>query len=1072
MRHLRLNLLLLGLMSFAAAFGQVTTRQFPALADASQLSAKAPNTFRAPASIDDKSAGQYMYAGQMADQSQIPAWVRFRTANTTNFERIRDIAMDGAVGHLSMLTGAYDTKNATYYGLYVRVYSIGGPWPVNLAKVNVATGDTTTVKHYFPNEQNNWWRGSYLYAMAYNPKADKLYALGTAYYTTADSVTIGYTALYEVDRKSGNVYDMPIQEFDNIYYNFCFDYDGNCYAVKPKPRSSSDYTNVGTTLVRLDDDFVEVDGSEVDIKTPDGGAYLMYYFGTMNFDYTTGDLYWIPYGSSGSNNLYRVNTSTGQLTSVGTFYTGNNFVGLFIPYLTAASRKAPAQVAGLSATPDASGAMNATLQWTNPTLAWDKTTLSGLDSVKVYRKRAGTATTELTPTATLLDNADLVATVTDGVARGQQSRWVDNAPQPGYNTYYVLAVNSAGDGVLDSVRCYMGEDVPGAPTNVKIEKQDNGALSLSWTAPDKGLRNGWINAAGLTYTLTRRPDNVVVAEGLKGTSFVDDTFGEQRNYSYDIQAVSPVGAGGVATSDAVKTGSAFVPPVTFHTATADDADLWTMPNNAWSYNEYWKYVMLTTTSGEWDAYLFSPALQLEAGKTYRFTATLATFYAKSNVYEGTNVSFDLQTALGSNTSSLSGATVIGKREGIAHDLPSQDVTYEDVFTAPTTGVYYYSLDIKTHGASNTFAFKGLAVDCVYGNDLAAQEIGNVEDAVAGTAGGCTVKVRNMGTNRQDRYTVQVVMDDNGKLSVVGETANVPALEAGASADVAVSFTPARQGEFPMYGVVRLEGDERAANDTTAAMTLTVQPEGTAAWTNVVNSGVNENVSSRMPFENYNLCERTQSVYPASEVKGSWRGTIKRIGYIYNGNESMTGPSDDVDVRIYLGQTGKAEFSSTTDALPDADLTLVCETTCSFLPGNDNFLSFNLDKDFAYDNPRSLVVVVEKYGVTEPRHTALWHVYNDSWTGITGYRTLVYDGNNEFSGTYRGVDPALPVLYLAIDTSTGVETVATAGADDAGCQREVYDLSGRKMDATRLPRGIYIVKTTRGDRVTTEKLQVR
>ena len=88
-----------------------------------------------------------------------------------------------------------------------------------------------------------------------------------------------------------------------------------------------------------------------------------------------------------------------------------------------------------------------------------------------------------------------------------------------------------------------------------IKKKGTG-IELSWEAPTKGLNNGFINESELTYTVTRMPDNVVVAKDLTGTKYEDNTLGEQQKYSYKIMAKSNAGEGEVAESEGIMAGSA------------------------------------------------------------------------------------------------------------------------------------------------------------------------------------------------------------------------------------------------------------------------------------------------------------------------------------------------------------------------------------------------------------------------------------------------------------------------------------------------------------------------------------
>ena len=69
----------------------------------------------------------------------------------------------------------------------------------------------------------------------------------------------------------------------------------------------------------------------------------------MSFDFTTGNLWWIPVGDYGATTLYTINLATGVYEGKSWFNIGNSFVGLTIPYMEADSRTAPAQVSKLDA---------------------------------------------------------------------------------------------------------------------------------------------------------------------------------------------------------------------------------------------------------------------------------------------------------------------------------------------------------------------------------------------------------------------------------------------------------------------------------------------------------------------------------------------------------------------------------------------------------------------------------------------------------------------------------------------------------------------------------------------------
>ena len=115
--------------------------------------------------------------------------------------------------------------------------------------------------------------------------------------------------------------------------------------------------------------------------------------------------------------------------------------------MTADSRKAAAQVSQIDVQADVNGAMVDTVKWVNPTKTWDKSDLTEFKEVLVYRKKQNVATTELTPTSTLLsaENADLIATVEATGKMGQAMQFVDTHPYTGINTYYVVPSRVAGE---------------------------------------------------------------------------------------------------------------------------------------------------------------------------------------------------------------------------------------------------------------------------------------------------------------------------------------------------------------------------------------------------------------------------------------------------------------------------------------------------------------------------------------------------------------------------------------------------------------------------------------------------
>lgn len=1086
MKQVYLSLLLAGLTA-APALGQKTTvNAFPKpLAPVANAGMKAPQ-FHLPSAIDDKKKGITMYAGQRLDQSKHRSWVKWQTGDSFNFTKIYEYIHHDKYNEdqqRGIYMGAYDSSDDTYYAFFNMHYTYGD-MPMALAKVDMLTGDTTNVFQFAdlaePDvEQTAWYNGRYKYAMAYDPVNEVMYALG-ADYENGDP-NLGYTVLYEVNLNATTLNDLftKVKDMDGLYWDFCFDAQGNAWFAQKY--AGSDGIVKGTNLVKMDGNFNRI--SEVKMQSEWGEDINSIYFSTMYFDNSTGDLYYLPCSDYGSTSLYKVNPTTGLSQSIAWFNQGNHFTGLYIPYLTADNGAAPARVSGLDAQADLNGAMKDTIKWVTPSKTWAGDDLANLQSVKIYRKNAGYATTELTKTADLIANSQLLATV-PATEKETAMSWVDENPIDGINTYYVLAANDKGNGVIDSIRCYMGIDVPGAVSNIMLEKNGTG-VNISWTAPEKGANNGYIGTEGLSYKITRLPDNVVVAENVTDTKYTDNTLGEQQSYSYKIQAVNAKGAGAIATSDPIMAGSALKTPISLAFDTQTDADRWStnkMNNSIYFYygggwsDDYKCMIGYGTSNGTVEGTLISPPLYLEEGKTYRFTTDFQADYF-DDAY------FDLYVGVGTNSESQDGATIIAKREGEQYAEQYHREKYEDYFVAPASGTYYYTLRVKTVDKYNIFKLFGLKVDYVAENDMAATSIDGVLEAVAQQANECTVKVRNLGSKDQENYTVKLLMDNEGKMVEVGSGTGTELLKIGETADVKVSFNPPYDGVWDFYGVVVANGDEVRTNDTTAVKTVKVLEAGSQGWTNIVTTGHKEGLSSFGLFWNDSESEYSQSVYYPEEIKTIKGGIIKRIGWMYDGADNLTDRSNPVDVKIYLAHTDKKSFAGEGDLVLPSDRELVVEGQMVFEPGKDHLISFSLDTPFEYNNEQNLAVICEKSGTTGYNMCALWHIYNDDWS--TGYveRTLMN------SGGYWS-RPELPILFLGIYDPTGVERVQLVGADvayangllafDQVVNAEVYTVGGKLVSSFKgssarlnLAKGMYVVRATAADgQVMVKKINVK
>ena len=74
----------------------------------------------------------------------------------------------------------------------------------------------------------------------------------------------------------------------------------------------------------------------------------------------------------------------------------------------------------------------------------------------------------------------------------------------------MVPYNNDGDGIYKETSIFVGEDVPGAPLNVKLVTNGREG-TISWDEPTTGAHNGYFDKSTLTYDVMRLPDSVTIA---------------------------------------------------------------------------------------------------------------------------------------------------------------------------------------------------------------------------------------------------------------------------------------------------------------------------------------------------------------------------------------------------------------------------------------------------------------------------------------------------------------------------------------------------------------------------------
>lgn len=674
MKRFYASAFLLAAMTALPASAQ-NARMFPAFKApvAPPVAAQSETPWHATSSIDDKSKGVTVYAGETADPGKKRGWVKFPMKDAYNsMEKVYVYHPTDDQQILGMRCGAFDGEK--YHALFTRIYTYL-EYPDFYGTIDVKSGEVTDSiriwRDWTKAAENGEWQNQY--EMAYNPADKQMYILGQG----VDDENLLTSVLYKV-QEDGSFEE--IMKLDYVYFNVTFDYDGTMWGVRAK--EDKDGQPSGTLLVKFNQDF-ESEASMELLK--EKSPLIQGTYGSMAFDYSTGDLYWyaVTYPNAYAY-LFRVPTEmkkSCELEYMGGVATGTMLNGMYIPYLTADSREAAGRVTSIAAVPADDAVSKNTVSWTNPTLAWNRTELSDLAEVRVYRKKADAKEANTTAELLAADHAELLATLPAAGKKGETMTWEDAAPLNGINTYYVVPCRVAGEiGMPDSVRCFSGNDAPAAPTEVKAEKLGDQSIKVSWTAPNIGANNGYVNPASIKYIVTRQPDNVKVAD-TDQTTFTDNTVTGDDFYYYEVQAYTNEGGkGGVATTEKVRAGLGLDTPQKFNLFDENEANRWTVEDAGnsgatFSYTgplDYQGYSLWTSSSRETNTWAFSPKLNLKKGKTYRFTYTVEDRYP--------DVEFSYYAAIATEPSKDKVVETIGKHELMCSETNYVTRTYTETFT--------------------------------------------------------------------------------------------------------------------------------------------------------------------------------------------------------------------------------------------------------------------------------------------------------------------------------------------------------------------------------------------------------
>ncbi|MDE6497098.1 MAG: choice-of-anchor J domain-containing protein, partial [Muribaculaceae bacterium] len=485
------------------------------------------------------------------------------------------------------------------------------------------------------------------------------------------------------------------------------------------------YVCTGATLYKIDKTSGEL------TKIGDN-SYDCSYMSDSTFDPKSGKLFWTIVPEEGLPVLAEVNTATGAVTPLMEYEDEDQITGLAVQ-APAAEAGAPAAAEDLEAKFE-NGSLSGTVSFTVPATTFDGEPATG------------------NVTYTVKANGEEIATGT--AACGEAVSLPVTLPDAGSYNIAVTLTNAAGNSPAASVTTYAGKDTPAAPEVTASYDSAAATVTISWTAVTGTVNGGYMDADAVTYTVTRYPGATVVAEDITATTATDDVTDINGKIYYAVEASADGLTSKAGQSNSILLMAAIVPPY-METFDNDEAlEPFTIINangdtnysgepNTWHIYDNHARVSYNSSMAM-DDWLISPAIKLEAGKTYDVVADL---WANGMTYpERVEVKMGTSATVEGLTTVLLEPTIIG-------------TTYTDPykFTAPVSvdadGEYY----IGFHGISDA--------------DMYALHLDNfgVTAPIAGTAPGAV-----------ENFTVTA--DEAGALSVtISFTAPTKAIDGSALA---------------------------------------------------------------------------------------------------------------------------------------------------------------------------------------------------------------------------------------------------------------------------------------------------
>ncbi len=282
---------------------------------------------------------------------------------------------------------------------------------------------------------------------------------------------------------------------------------------------------------------------------------------------------------------------------------------------------------------------------------------------------------------------------TGKTAWGKDERIPFEVDHPAPYRISVFLNNEAGTSPEASLRVWLGNDHPAIPANVSVERQGDRNV-VAWDAVTTGAHNGFVDPLQVTYSVTRFPDEVKVADNLKTTTWTDVVPEPAKTtvYRYEVTATFDGRESEPGISDVLPLGALRLPFSDDFSETDADTKYKVIDANSdgvtWEFNHQKRGMFVKHATAQMDDWLISPPFHMEAGKLYSVSFDAIESFEKYGP-EKIEAYYGQSPTVAGMTKLLVGPTVIADRE-----------TLTGVMTAETDGTYYLGI----HGISDPEAF--------------------------------------------------------------------------------------------------------------------------------------------------------------------------------------------------------------------------------------------------------------------------------------------------------------------------------------------------------------------------------